>query len=419
VSGFPINAADLFVERNDTNSTQRIVIPADDGKVAWSDVARGIARAQRLDDDVLRRYLPSGKLDVHRNGAPFTLVALNIALPGVRMRLLKGENKEVKSLEILIDKNAFESTRRDVTALIRRQANRKLSKEAILEYGLKLPDHWQDTDGTKSLVILVHGFNSRSQYMSGLGETVAQRGLPSATFAYPNDESIDADARRLSDSLKIHAQKYPQQSIILVTNSMGGLVARAVVEDPELDPGNVRRLIMIAPPNHGSALAQTAHGLDVWEHFLLPNQRDELSRCVASICDGLAEANRDLRPNSPFLQQLNARSRNENVRYSILLGTKAPMTEESLEAVSTAMKDTSRRSKTIRFFQPLVSDFLADLDEVVCDKGDGVVAVKRGRLDGVEDIVLLPFRHPAAMGIHPIAIEPQLRDAILARLPEE
>jgi hypothetical protein len=252
-----------------------------------------------------------------------------------------------------------------------------------------------------------------------LADVVRQQGLLSATFGYPNDEPIVNAARRLSEALKSHATNYPKQPLILITNSMGGLVARAVVEDPDLDPGTVRQLIMIAPPNHGSMLAQAAHGLDIWEHFLLASENDELSRCVASICDGLAEANRDLRPNSPFLQRLNARPRNKNVRYSILLGTDGLFAAERLQDISAAIDETSRRNKSIRFFRPLLNDFLADLDEVVRDQGDGVVAVKRGRLAGVDDTVLLPFRHPAAIGNQPRPLDPELREAILARLPAE
>ena len=37
--------------------------------------------------------------------------------------------------------------------------------------------------------------------------------------------------------------------------------------------------------------------------------------------------------------------------------------------------------------------YLADLDEVVEGKGDGAVAVKRGRLEGVSDIEVLDFDH--------------------------
>jgi len=412
------HSEELAVSRDETNSQQRIVIPADNGMVAWSDVASGIARAQQLDDAVLRPFLPSGKMDMRRRGARYTLRALNLTLPGVHMTILRGDDNEINSLEILVDKHAFESARRDVTGLIRRQVNKNGRNDEALEYGLKLPSNWQDTSSSKHLVILVHGFNSRAEFMSGLSAAVEARGLPCASFAYPNDEPLDKAALGFSQSLKNHASKYPDQEIILISNSMGGLIARAVVEDATLDTGNVRQLIMIAPPNHGSALAQAAHGLDLWEFLLLPPEDLEVSCYLASICDGLAEANRDLRPSSPFLERLNARSRNPKVRYSILLGTAGPLSADGLPQLSEALHKASERSRTVRLVQPLVDDFLADLDEVVRDKGDGVVSIERGRLEGVEDTVLLNFRHPAAMSRHDNPFGPELIEAVIERLPQ-
>jgi hypothetical protein len=47
----------------------------------------------------------------------------------------------------------------------------------------------------------------------------------------------------------------------------------------------------------------------------------------------------------------------------------------------------------VRFFGPRVRQWLAELDEPVAGKGDGVVTVARGRLGGVGDTVVLKFRH--------------------------
>ena len=51
------------------------------------------------------------------------------------------------------------------------------------------------------------------------------------------------------------------------------------------------------------------------------------------------------------------------------------------------------RSPWVRFLGPRVHQWLEDLDEVVEGKGDGVVSVKRGRLEGVDDTVVLKFGH--------------------------
>jgi hypothetical protein len=45
-----------------------------------------------------------------------------------------------------------------------------------------------------------------------------------------------------------------------------------------------------------------------------------------------------------------------------------------------------------------LESILSDIDELVEGKGDGVVAVKRGRLEGVSDTLVMPFGHLAVTG---------------------
>src|SRR5687767_7550799 len=85
-------ATELAVVRENAN-VSRIVVPADDGYVNWRDVVRGVARAQQLDDQVLRPFLPAGRLNIHRPTTRYQLLALNLALPGVRMRVIKDDEQ--------------------------------------------------------------------------------------------------------------------------------------------------------------------------------------------------------------------------------------------------------------------------------------------------------------------------------------
>jgi hypothetical protein len=41
---------------------------------------------------------------------------------------------------------------------------------------------------------------------------------------------------------------------------------------------------------------------------------------------------------------------------------------------------------------------LASMDELVEGKGDGVVSLESGRLEGVDDVVVLPFNHLSCTG---------------------
>ena len=111
------------------------------------------------------------------------------------------------------------------------------------------------------------------------------------TFRYPNDQSLQKSARMLSRELKSLENKV--DAVQIVAHSMGGLVARAVIEDPQLDPGHVIQLIMIAPPNSGSQLARYAFGLDLVEFATSRDRRREAGLISGSLSDGLSEATRD------------------------------------------------------------------------------------------------------------------------------
>jgi pimeloyl-ACP methyl ester carboxylesterase len=249
-----------------------------------------------------------------------------------------------------------------------------------------------DETETNEIVLLIHGLNSRPEDLAALFPVIASADMCRATFRYPNDQPIDESANLLAHELRKLARARPTCKIRLVTHSMGGLVARAVVENPQLHVSNVTQLIMVAPPNHGSTLARVATFMDCYEFFSSAERRRNgiLSGCVS---DGLGEAAGDLEPNSVFLDQLNARQRNPLVQYTIILGTNGPMQPRELASIRETVRDYSDSSPYTRFASSKLNGALRQLDEVVDGQGDGVVSVARGQLDGVKDIVVLPFRH--------------------------
>ncbi len=173
---------------------------------------------------------------------------------------------------------------------------------------------------------------------------------------------------------------------------MGGLVARAAIEGLELDPGNVDRLIMIAPPNHGSVCARWAHGLDVLEHVAVKRLLKPRHVLVAALADGTNEAQNDLCPDSRFLRELNARERNKNVRYSILLGEGGEMSQEQIGEIDDWITKMENTSSLVQVFGPKLDACRADIAEL-SEPCDGAVTVRRGRLDGVDDVEVLQFNH--------------------------
>ena len=260
-------------------------------------------------------------------------------------------------------------------------------------YGLQFDEHWEQCNADLPVIVLVHGFNSTPQRNDAVLAPLRAAGYACAGFAYPNDQTLSESAERLSAALKEFAAAHADRKLALVTHSMGGLVARACLEDPALDPGDVTRLIQIAPPTHGTLLAHAAVATDIWEHWLGRSGGAPWTRWRDSIVDGLGEAGDDLVPGSPFLTKLNARDRNPSVQYSILLGTTASVSEDEMGWIRDAVAKTGGRVPGLSQASDRLHDLLVDMDELVDGKGDGVVAVKRGRLAGVDDVAVLPFGH--------------------------
>jgi pimeloyl-ACP methyl ester carboxylesterase len=273
-----------------------------------------------------------------------------------------------------------------------------LVRESDLQrYGLRLDHDWQRAPAHRPVVVLVHGFNSGSEQNAAMMKPIHEQRFACGAFVYPNDHTIAESARLLSAELKAFANRYPERRIALVCHSMGGIVARACIENRALDPGNVERLIMIAPPTHGTLVAHFAVGTDLYEHWLARKTGGPWRRMRDSVIDGLGEAADDLCPESEFLTDLNARRRNPQVRYTVFLGTGGCMNDAQLTWIRESICDKLARVGADGSAERLHA-ILDDIDELVEGRGDGIVAVKRGRLAGVSDTLIMPFGHMAVTG---------------------
>lgn len=296
-----------------------------------------------------------------------------------------------------------------------------LDESDASRYGLQLDDGWKQAAAdmpNAPVVILIHGFNSTPLRNIAVMAPIREAGFATGAFAYPNDWSISESAALLSAKLKEFAVAHPDRQIALVTHSMGGLVARACVEDPALDPGNVTRLVMIAPPTHGSLVARFSIGADLWEHGIARADGDFKTRFREAVADGLNEASDDLAPGSRFLTTLNARERNPRIRYAIFLGTHAAVTDHESRALRGLLRKSLVRVEWLGGHADDIDATLAEMDELIEGKGDGVVSVESGRLDGVEDVVILPFDHVNCTGEPRDENDPahKVRAEVLARL---
>jgi pimeloyl-ACP methyl ester carboxylesterase len=283
------------------------------------------------------------------------------------------------------------------------------------KYGLKLDPDWQKAPLDHGMLLLIHGYQSTPEEHGSILHDARKLGVPCGYLRYPNDQPIAKSAALLAQELTRVRDAQPDRPLTLLGLSMGGLVSRAVIEDPKLDPGNVRRLIMVATPNQGSNLARFSLGADLWEFLVKSQDKGMLKRALLSVEDGLGEAADDLKPGSRFLTQLNARERNAKVEYQLFLGTGAPLDEKSLETLRRFVAQRGEGNGFTRALQAQAALLLEDADEIVAGKGDGGVAVKRGRLEGVKETVVLGFRHTKLMDGNDEASR-KLREELLTRI---
>ncbi len=320
------------------------------------------------------------------------------SLPG--MLMLKGLSKALQ------DSASFETDDRgNLVVRIDRLRARTMQNKArrrmatalgILAGGDVLQRHYEmklpaGLGQAETWVLCIHGVESSPAMFTDFRAFVQQQPEPikTGTYGYANDEAIDRVSRDLSQRLRAQKRAFPRRQILLVAHSMGGLVARHMLENPDLDPGNVTTLVMLGTPNQGSKLSRLRSGLDLLNFF---DAHSNNARILAPMLDGLGEAGSDMVPGSPFLTALNARPRNPKVKYHLILGDRGYLSQEQLDALRQRSLKHIRRFRRHEIYEKKADGWFEGLDEVVHDKGDGAVSITRGRLSGVRHIVV-PLNH--------------------------
>jgi len=286
------------------------------------------------------------------------------------------------------------------------------------EYGIRFLVRGKDSDNVEQLaidklpqrIILVIGGlqgdqDSAEQFAKSLQQCL---NYPSNTrlaiFDYLNDGSIPESGGVLRDLLRELHRESPDTKVSIVAHSMGGLVTRWALESP-VEPkktsitGVVDHLTMICPPNRGSALAQYADVLEISDALIKMKKGTQsfITILTSLIHDGLGEACVELIPDSEFLRKLNAFERAKGVRYTILTGTRGPISPLIGLASSMAINETRARTRVQDNAEAdKVLDRLKELmtsDELTLGLGDGAVAIESARLAGVSEFITVPIQH--------------------------
>jgi len=106
------------------------------------------------------------------------------------------------------------------------------------------------------LVILLHGLGRSRRALKTLAERIAAQGLPTARLSYPSTRGTLAE--HASDLNDVLAGLEGVARVSYVTHSMGGIVVRhalGLTDDGVKRPPPVR-VVMLAPPSKGSAVAR-------------------------------------------------------------------------------------------------------------------------------------------------------------------
>src|SRR5688500_2230571 len=131
----------------------------------------------------------------------------------------------------------------------------------------------------REIVVILHGIAKNAGSMKPVEAMLQKQGYETLSITYPSTKlDLDGIAKHLHEEHLTASFWEKAGKVHLITHSMGGLVARRYFDayKTEIPADKLGRVVMLAPPNGGSDVADAIHWLPPYQWYYGP-AGDELT----------------------------------------------------------------------------------------------------------------------------------------------
>ncbi|MCG7995661.1 MAG: hypothetical protein JAZ06_09610 [Candidatus Thiodiazotropha taylori] len=135
---------------------------------------------------------------------------------------------------------------------------------------LLLPTLTPADTGVGDCAILLHGMGRTSQSMSLIEDALIAQGYRVWNESYPSlTQRLEVFTKPMVESAIRYCRDNQAASIHFVTHSLGGIIVRYYLQNHQID--DLGRIVMLAPPNKGSEVADEMKDGFLYQTIMGPN----------------------------------------------------------------------------------------------------------------------------------------------------